>query len=79
MPYSSGDEKKYFPAVIAALIAVAVIVGFFVYNSLKTGPEDLGYIIVEDLDGTVMLDPVGVEGPSGPPSVPFPSYPPPNQ
>ncbi len=79
MAYKKGDEKKYFTTVIAALITLAVVIGAIVYSSLRTSPENLDYIIVENLDGTVMVDPVGTDGPTGPPSVPFPSYPPPNQ
>lgn len=61
------EVKKYFTAILAALIVVALAVATIVYSLLKTAPEDL-----------VELDPVGVEVPDHPPFVPEPTSLPPS-
>ena len=35
--YSNGDEKKYFPTVIAALIVAAIAIASFIYSFIKGG------------------------------------------
>jgi hypothetical protein len=76
MPYKKGDENTFFPTMIAALIVIAIAIAAFIYSFVRTTPDDL------------MLEPVAVSvssdsaapssvGPSAPPSIPFPTEPPP--
>lgn len=76
-----GKAGKYFTGIIAALIIVAVSIGFFIYSLLfKTPAEiDINSIIYIPLeDGTPTLNPSGTAVPDKPPYVPPPTFPPPN-
>ncbi|MBD3331124.1 hypothetical protein GF354_06420 [Candidatus Peregrinibacteria bacterium] len=81
MPYNEGDENKYFPMMLASLIAIAIAVSAFIYSVVRTEPGDVPYddiegVSVEMEDGNAYVNPTEI-GPSGPPSVPFPTAPPP--
>lgn len=78
--YNKGDEKKYFPMVIAALIVLAVAIAGFVFSLVSKSPQEIdGVIIEESEDGTIMVSPgPGLATPEGPPNLPMPTSPPPS-
>lgn len=69
--------KKYFSAVIAALIVGALVIAGFIYSTIKTGDEtEIG----GSKSGVVKLSPgVGVPTPKSAPSVVPPTTPPPSK
>jgi len=69
------NERSYFTTILAALLVLAMAIGVFVYNVLKTEPEDMEYLL-EDINGNMYVSP-RINEPSGPPFVPVPSEPPP--
>ncbi len=80
MPYQESSEKKYFPAIVAALIVLSAAIGYFVY-SLVTGfdtsitPE----VVIEETDGIVRVNPGDSNIPTSPPYVTPPVTSPPQQ
>jgi hypothetical protein len=44
--YSKGDENKYFPTTIAALVVVGFALSSIVFAFLKTEPEDVADDII---------------------------------
>ena len=38
--YKNGDEKKYFPGIVAALIVIALAVASFVYSLITAGEKE---------------------------------------
>lgn len=77
--YKKGDENKYFTTVIAALIIIAVAIATFVYSLLKSGPEDVGGILLENVDGVTTANPSGgLATPTSEPFVAPPTTPPPS-
>ena len=80
MSYNDGDERKYFPAIAAALIVLASAIGVFIYSLLHTTPSDLETVSVEITeDGESVVQPVSIGVPSREPHVPEPINPPPNE
>lgn len=69
MPYQKGDEKKYFGFVVTLLLIIASIIGYFLYNYLVLGPQNI--------DGEYYLNPNG-KFPENEPFVSDPDSPPPN-
>lgn len=66
--------KKETAPVIAALIAMFLAVGYFVYTLNKEKPE----YVIEDVNGVPALSPgAGLRTPDGPPDVQPPTTPPP--
>ncbi|MBD3361141.1 hypothetical protein GF366_05070 [Candidatus Peregrinibacteria bacterium] len=79
MTETKDKAHRYFAIVYAALVILAVAIAGFVYSLLKTTPEDLAPETVEYNNEEVpSVDPSGSAVPSGPPNVPPPTYPPPN-
>ena len=79
MSYNNGDEKKYFPSIIAALIVLASAIGVFVYSLFNTTPGDLEPVSVEITEnGESIIQPVDMGVPITSPHVPEPVNPPPN-
>jgi|GEM_PF-2486798 len=77
--YSKGDEKKYFPTVIAALIIAAIAISGFIYSMVK-GQDDakIGQPF-DEKPGIVKLSPgSNTPTPKTAPSVPSPTTPPPS-
>jgi len=68
-------EKKYFTLILAAMIIIAFSIFSVVFSILKDQEENLE----EDLlnGGGYLINPTDSKGPSGPPMVPTPAYPPP--
>lgn len=78
--YVKGEENKYFPGIVAALVILASAIGFFIY-SLVTGPADknLEKVLVED-EGVVKLNPgSGLAVPTSEPNIEQPTTPPPGK
>ena len=75
MAYKEGDLKKYLSMIVAALIVVAVVVGYFIYSLVYTDVEE-PLLFVETADGVI---PGEGMVPDGPPSVPPPTTPPPTE
>lgn len=80
--YIKGEEKKYFPTVIAILIILATAIGFFIY-SIVTGPIDksLKEVLVDD-DGiiNIQLNPgPDLAQPKIEPNIEQPTTPPPGK
>ncbi|MCX6734421.1 MAG: hypothetical protein NTZ25_00750 [Candidatus Peregrinibacteria bacterium] len=75
--YKKGDEKKFFPTAIAALIVAAIAIASFIYSVVKTG--DNAKVTQPSNNSPVMkLNPgAGVQTPTTAPSVPSPTTPPP--
>lgn len=77
--YSKGDEKKYFPTVIAALIVAAIAIASLIYSSIKNSddakidePLDNGSAVMKLSPGS------NVQTPKSVPNVPAPTTPPPS-
>lgn len=80
MPYEKGDENKYFPTVIAALIVLAVVIGGVVFTLLNGAPENLDQLIITEENGVTMIDPgPGLATPDGPPNIDQPTTLPPDE
>ena len=75
--YRKGDEKKYFPFIIGALLALSAAVGYFIYSLVYTTPGDLNPVVVEERDGTTFVNPGGAEVPTYAPNIEPPVTPPP--
>lgn len=73
--YVKGEEKKYFPAVIAALIIGAIAIASLIFSLIKAGDnseKDLGIG-----DGVVKLNPdANLATPNSAPNVAPPTNPP---
>lgn len=76
MPYTPGDEKKYFSKVIMILVIVALTIGGIVYYLLEGGFWDFEPLYVEVEGG---IDPGAGMVPDGPPHVDPPTNPPPGE
>lgn len=78
--YVKGEEKKYFPGIVAALVILASAIGFFIY-SIVTGPVDknLEKALIEE-DEVVKLNPgAGLAVPTSEPNIDQPTTPPPGK
>ncbi len=76
--YKKGDEKKFFPTVIAALIVAAVAIASFIYSVVKNGDDSkIGQPLDND-SSIIKLNPGSdLQTPTTAPSVPTPTTPPP--
>jgi len=60
--YNEGDENKFFPAVIAALLVIGLGLGTFIYSLINADPDPLdnfgGHTVeVEEIDGVPHVNP----------------------
>lgn len=55
--YKKGDENKYFPAVIAGLVVVAVALASFVVSLVKNADQNLDEVVIGEEDDQVIVDP----------------------
>lgn len=69
--YQPGSEKKYFPAVVAALIVIGVVVATFVYNLIFASD---GLVVKKELG--INPSTTNTSFPSGDPVVSQPINPP---
>lgn len=67
--YNEGDEKNYFPMMLAALVVVALAIATFIFNLVSPGPGDLDDdIIIEENGGFTKVSPgAGLAQPTSPP------------
>lgn len=70
--------KKYFISIIAALIVIAVAVATFVYSLVVGSQDNEVFLIEENENGIVTVDPGSGVAPSGPPNVEPPTEPAPS-
>lgn len=76
--YKRGDEKKFFPTIIAALIVAAVAISGFIYSFIKNGDDSKIGQPLEKNSPVIELNPgAGVQTPKSAPSVTSPTTPPP--
>ena len=77
--YKKGDENQYLPAVLTALVLIALVIASFVSGAVKGGPEDVNGVILEEVDGMVHANPSGgLTMPTSAPYVVPPTVPPPS-
>ena len=76
--YQEGDERSYFPAVIAGLVVVAVALATFVINLVRVADQNLDEVVIGKEDGEVTVDPGNGPFPEGAPEdlMPAPISPP---
>ena len=77
MAYKKGDENKYFPAIVAALLVIAIGLGTFIYNALMVPESDYEEILIEETASGISVSP-GNAQPTAPPSYEQPTFPPPS-
>lgn len=76
--YKKGDEKKYFPSIIAALIVAAIAIASFIYSFVKNGDDSKIGQPLEKNSPVIKLNPgADLQTPTTAPSVPSPTTPPP--
>ena len=76
--YKKGDEKQFFNSIVAALIFISLVIGYFIYSVL-TASDDLATIKVENVNGVPYLNPGGGGPfPTSEPNIAQPTVPPPN-
>lgn len=76
MAYKKGSEKVYFPGIIALLVAIAALIGTFIYQVFMVANPPLEGVLIDDSGEQIMLSPNG-NGPDSPPSFEQPTTPPP--
>lgn len=73
--YVKGEEKKYFPAVIAALIIGAIAIASLIFSLIKVGDNSDNELGIGD--GVVKLNPdASLATPNSAPNVAPPTSPP---
>ncbi len=75
--YVKGEERKYFPAVIAALIVGAIAVASLIFSFIKAGDNSVADLGIGD--GAIKLSPGdGLPTPNSAPNITAPTAPPPS-
>ena len=77
--YQKGDEKKYFPTVIAAVIVAAIAIAAFIFSLVKTSDTAQLNQPAGSASNVVKLNPgADLQTPKSAPAVTAPTTPPPS-
>lgn len=75
--YKDGDEKSYFPALIAGLLVVAVSLATFIFSLIRGSDENVAdELNIREENGVMLVDPSSGPFPDGAPNLPVPVNPP---
>jgi uncharacterized membrane protein len=67
------DAKKYFFSIIAFILILGIAIASFVWQMLtKDSIENAENKLEINNESPIIMDPLNIGTPSGPPSVPFP-------